>query len=176
MVNDYADFELIADSVGRLKQFQELFESCSKLMTDALVNDGTIFCIGGQFCASSAQQFIDLLASSPDETRPALPALYIGADMRGQKQFEALAKENDFAVFFNDPARSANLEALMDCCLEKGIASLLISPDLNHIEPTDKALEIRLEYTCYSGYSTSLSAVSNYLTRSIEMLLFGRQV
>ena len=176
MVNDRMDFEQIAEDVAKLSKFQELFDSSSKLMSDALLGDGTIYCISGVFCASSAQQFVDLLACSPDETRPTLPTQYLNSDARGQKQFEALVKENDFAVFFSDPVRNQSLEALLDCCLEKGVASLLISPDLNHIESTDKALEIRLEYLSFSNYSTSLSAVSNYLTRSIETLLFGRQV
>lgn len=176
MVNNRTGFEQIADDVSRLAKYQELFDSSSKLMTDALVNDGVIYAVSGAFCSSAAKQFCDFLAGSPDDTRPPLPAQYLCVDTRGQRQFDALLNQNDFAVFFGDPTYAPILESLLDTCLEKGVASLLICPDLNHIESTDKALEIRLEYSSFSDYSTSLSAVSNYLTRSIEMLLFGRQV
>ena len=176
MVNNRAGFEQIAESIQGLKQFQELFDNSSQLMADALLNDGTIFCAGGPYCTSAAQQLADMLTCSPDETRPALPAENLGANIRGQRQFIALAKEQDFAVFFRDSVQDPNLETLLNISLEKSVASLLVSPDLDHVEPTDKALELRLEYSSLSDYSTSLSALSNYLTKSIETLLFGRQV
>jgi len=176
MVDGRVNFEQIAGHAQGLKKFEELFDSSSKLMADALLNNGTIFCLGGSFCVSAAQQLTDLLTCSPEEMRPALPAENLSVNARGQRQFSALVTETDFAVFFRDPVQDSNLDALLDMSLEKGVASLLISPDLRHIKPTDKALEIRLEYPSFSDYLTSLSAVSNYLTRSIETLLFGRQV
>ena len=73
------------------------------------------------------------------------------------------------------PSSSAEIDTWLDICLEKGIASLLINPDIETINPTDKALELRLEYRSFPDYLTTLAAVSNYLVKSIELQLFGRQ-
>lgn len=169
------DFEYAAEQIARLNGLGELFESCAKLMTDSLLNGGTIFCIGSSSTNSAAIQFSDMLVKCPDGLRPPLPAVVFRNDASSLQQLQALAKESDFSIFFSGPETDDQLDSWLDACLNKQLTSVLINPDLDQVEFTDKALEIRIEYRSFADYLTSLTAVSNYLTKSIEKQLFGRQ-
>lgn len=168
-------FEKAASQIAELSNLQDLFESCAQLMAEALVNGKNIFSIGLGAATSSATQFSDLLLNSADDTRPPLPAIFLRDDQTAQQQFLASASEGDFAILFNGPDENKRLDGWLDSCLNHSVTSVLINPDLNQFEPTDKALEIRLEYSSFTDYLFYQSAISNYLTKSIEKQLFGRQ-
>lgn len=175
MNTNIAEFDQAATQIAGLAKYQELFDSCAQLMAEALLADRKIFSIGTDIAALSAQQFSELLTHNPDQPRPPLPAIFLPGKPGCSEHFSALGQEGDFAIFFCGPEALTPLDDLLDVCLQRNLTSVLISPDHDHLEATDKALEIRLEYRSLADHMTNLSAVCNYLTKSIEKQLFGRQ-
>lgn len=167
------DFEDLATTIGGLSQFRELFDSCAKLMSDTMIQEGTVYCMSNAVCLPAAEQMATTLNHSPEDLRPGLPAVAIQMDLAGKSRFGAIASTNDFGFFIGTQTSAYDVDQWLDICLEREITALLINPDLESVASTDKALELRLEYRSLADYMSSLSAVSNYLVKSVEMHLFG---
>lgn len=167
------EFVRISEKVLALARHDDLLSSCAELMARCLVNDRKIMSVGAGLGRSPAKTFTSLLLRNPDENRPPLPALFVPGGRNGATQIQTLGIAGDFAIFFGDIAHQNETERGLDICLEKGITSVIISPDVSDIQTTDKGLEIRIEYGCAADYLLGLVAVCNYLTKSIEHHLFG---
>ena len=167
------DFGTLALTLDDLSHFSELFDSCAKLMADTAIGGGTLYCVADAICFSAAQQTATMLSHSPEDLRPGLPAAALQTDLAGMSQYKTMATANDFAFCIGSPAVPSSIDDWLGICLERNITALIINPNLESIIATDKALELRLEYTSFVDYMLNLSAVSNYLVKSIEMHVFG---
>ena len=167
------DFSDLASRIGALAQYSELLDSCAKLMSDTMVQEGTLYCLSDSTGLSAATQLATTLNHSPESLRPELPAMTLQLNAAGMSHFNAIASAGDFAFFIGTQEYPSDIDQWLDICLEKEITTVLINPDLDSVAVTDKALELRLEYRSFSDYLSSLSMVSNYLVKSIELHLFG---
>ena len=177
-------FELHAMAIANLPEVLEnqIIEA-GQIITQSLLNENHIYCLGLGDGSLAAQIFTDELINSSQLERPSLPCIQLEESSNDEaqlRQLESLLTQGDILVIFQGSRRNvaeeASIHRLSSLISSSNLSAVIVCNQEFPLANSNSMIQIQTNSSSRMNYLGALSVISMTMAALIDHNLFGHPI